>query len=173
MKYVKFNFSDVTEYDKKLCLLFARYCAISNKDEYDSRGQDVYKKVVRDIYNGKLAEIMVYTTLQREGMSPSTVDFMIYNHKYKSFDADIVTKDKNIHVKSCLGDGPFPNSWLFQPYDSLVTSPTEHDIIFLVVVDGDGGYGYMIKADSDIKYKKPLARHLNKSVIYEDDILQH
>jgi len=171
MNFVKFNFSDVTEYDKKLCLLFAKYCVRTNKAEYDTRGQDNEKKVIRDIYNGKLAEIMVHTVLQSNNMSPSSIDFMIYDKKYKSFDADIVTQNKNIHVKSCMGDNKFPNSWLFQPYDRLVTNPTDHDVIFLVVLNKTNSYGYMIKASSDIVYKKPLASYLDKAVIYEEDII--
>ena len=160
-----------SEYDKELCMLFAKSCVYTNKDEYGRRNQDNTNKIVSDIYNGKLAEIMVHELFRKKDQKPFPVDFLIYDRFDKSFDADITTKKHKVHVKSCLGDSPFPNSWLFQPNDGLVTKPQKDEILALVVLNKDkSGYCYIIPAAHAV-YGDPVKKSLNKKVIYEESLL--
>ena len=160
----------VSEYDNELCTIFANACVKTNRDEYDRRNQSNVGKVRSDIRNGKLAEIMVYSLFMKRGARPFPIDFLIYEAKNKSFDADIYTRKKNIHVKSCLDDGPFPNSWLFQPWDSLVSNPQDKDVLALVVIrNKKPSYCYIMNA-TDAVYGDPVKKSLNKKVIYEEGL---
>jgi len=166
----KLKLPPVSKYDKELCQLFADNCVSTNEDEYARRNQHNVSKLRSDIYNGKLAEIMVYTLFFKKGAKPFPIDFLIYDSKNKSFDADIHTRAKNIHVKSCQDDGPFPNSWLFQPWDDLVSNPSEKDILALVVMrKGKPSYCYLMDA-KDATYGDPVKKSLNKKVIYEEEL---
>jgi len=167
----KYKFPNVTQYDMKICRLFAKYCIETNIDEYARRNQTDINKIRSDIYHGKLAEMMTHKLFIQRGMKPNPVDFGIYEESYKSYDADILTKTKNIHVKSCLGSSPFPNSWLFQPNDHLVSAPTDHDILVLCVLNKpfNDSYCYRINA-IDAVYHDPIKKSLHKKVIYEEKL---
>jgi len=156
----------VTEYQDKLSKLFADHCVTTNLDEYAKRSQENKGKVISDIYNGKVAEYMVYNTLTGKGKNPTPPDIMIYDANKKSFDADINCGIIDVHVKSCQGDSPFGSSWLFQPYDLLVSKPSENDYLALCVL-GEKPYMYLVKA-STMQYSNPIKKNLDKKVIYED-----
>lgn len=156
----------VTEYQDKLSQLFADYCVTTNADEYAKRSQENKDKVISDIYNGKVAEYMVYNTLLVKGKNPTPPDIMIYTAINKSFDADINCGLIKVHVKSCQGDSPFGSSWLFQPYDRLTTHATETDYLALCVLSEEP-YMYLVKA-ADMEYSTPIKHNLDKKVIYED-----
>ena len=161
-----------SDYDKELCLLFAQNCVETNSDEYSRRNQHNASKIVSDIYNGKLAEIMVHELFRKKNQKPFPVDFLIYEKYDKSFDADITTKKHKIHVKSCLADSPFPNSWLFQPNDVLVKEPQADEILVLVVLKKNkSGYCYIIPATEAV-YGDPVKKSLKKKVIYEESLLK-
>lgn len=147
-------------------MLFAKACIDTNEDEYSRRNQSNKNKIVSDIYNGKLAEIMVFRLFKKRKQSPKPIDFLIYSSKEKSFEADMLTNKHNVHIKSCKDDTKFPNSWLFQPWDDLVVNPNEFDVIVLVVLKSTNSYCYIIPA-MNAKYEKPILSHLNKKVIYE------
>jgi len=165
----KYRLRDTTQYEDELCMLFAKACVDTNIDEYSRRNQENVHKIIYDIYNGKRAEIMVYHLFKKRKQQPNPIDFMIYDAKEKSFDADMLTRKHNVHIKSCKDDTPFPNSWLFQPWDTLVNYPTNNDIIVLVVLKKHNSYCYIIHA-IDAKYDEPILKSLNKKVIYEENL---
>jgi hypothetical protein len=162
---------DISIYQNELCKLFAEYSVSSNIDEYKRRNQYDEDKIKQDIYNGKKAEFLVFEyLLSMNKHKPSIPDIMIYPKHMKSFEQDMIYDIKKLHIKSCLNDNSFPNSWLFQPNDILTTNPCVDEYIVFVVI-GVENYCYIEKADSLIdKYKKPLKVSLNKKVIYEKDL---
>ena len=158
----------LTEYEISICKLFSNTCYLTNMEEYTKRKQPNIDKVKLDIFNGKQAEILVYKYLISKRKEVSPPDFMIYTKFNKSFDADIKVINNSIHVKSCQNSSMFPNSWLFEPSDTLITHPLETDFLALVVL-GDVNYMYLTSAKG-IVYNKPI-KNLNKKVIYEKDLL--
>jgi len=164
----KYKLVEPTQYEKDVCRLFAKACVDTNKDEYARRNQNDINKIVSDIYNGKLAEIMVYRLFKKKKHNPTAIDFLIYDKDEKSFDADMLTTKHNVHIKSCKNDSPFPNSWVFQPWDKLVVDPSDNDIIVLVVM-GKKNYCYIIPSTKAV-YESPVKKSLNKKVIYEESL---
>ena len=160
----------ISEYQKELSSLFSQYSVNTNISEYSKRNQSDIQKVRLDIYNGKVAEFMVFNHFRLMGYNPTPPDIMIYPPHDKSFDADIKCGKLSIHIKSCLNDSQFPNSWMFQPKDTLVSNPKDIDTLALCVLS-DEPYMYLIKANK-IKgiYKKPIKASLLKKTLYEQDI---
>jgi len=171
----KFILPEATEYQKKLCKLFAEYSVITNVNEYQKRNQYNQEKIKKDIYQGKLSEFMVFNFLLNSNKTPYPPDIMVYNKRNKSFDCDLLTTDNvKIHVKSCSNKSRYPNSWLFQPQDPLTIVPKENNFIFLTVLDAEKPYTYIHSAKDVIDwYKPPLKKELNKKVIYEEDIIKN
>jgi len=157
-----------TTYEEQISLLFAHNCANTNLSEYAKRNQENVKKIVQDICNGKIAELLVHRYLVEKGKACTPPDFVIYPAHAKSFDADLVCDGINIHVKSCIPSDKWGNSWCFQPNDSLVKSPDTNDWLALVVLGADP-YFRLVSAKG-VKYGVPRKRGLNKAVIYEDNL---
>ena len=99
---MKRNLEPPTLYERELCKKFSEECFKTNLDEYSRRNQEVQEKIKKDIYNGKIAELMVHRYLIYHKKPCTAPDFVIYPPKHKSFDADLVSGDIHIHVKSCL-----------------------------------------------------------------------
>ena len=160
----KIKLEAITEYQRLQCELFSRFSFSSSLDEYNRRGQHNSDKIINDIYNGKVAEFMVYNFFIKKGRSVSSPDLNIYSKKMKSFDADLVVGDVNVHVKSHISNNIFPVSWMFQKNDPL---PIE-DYLCLVV---DNTYMY-IKKVSDVEFSEPMKESLRhtKVCLYEKTI---
>jgi len=153
-----------TFYEEDLCMMFAENCIETNIDEYIRRNQKNMEKIVNDIYHGKLAEVLVHDYVSN--LKPcSPPDFMIYEAKRKSFDADLSTNSADIHVKSCI-ESRYDNSWVFQPNDPVVINPSEKDSLALFVFGVKNNYFYLTKA-LDVVYEEPRSNKLNKKVVYE------
>ncbi len=165
---MKIELRKPSKYEQRICKVFAEECAVSNTNEYSRRNQSNLEKVTQDIYYGKIAEVLVHDYLVSKKKNPSAPDFMIYDSRSKSFDADIKVHTKNIHVKSCLVTSGFPNSWLFQPNDPIIKNKSEDDILALVVLSSKP-YMYF-RTINQSKLSKPLKATLNKVAIYERDI---
>ena len=157
-----------TEYEEQISLLFAHNCAKTNLSEYAKRNQENVKKVVQDICNGKIAELLVHRYLIEKGKPCTPPDFVIYPPKYKSYEADLISGSIHIHVKSCIHNDKWSNSWCFQPNDSLVTKPTSNEYLALVVLGSDP-YFRLVCAKG-LTYGRPRKAGLNKAVIYEGNI---
>jgi len=162
----RFTLKPISKYQDELAATFSESCIATNVAEYARRDQSDVNKIAYDIYNGKVAEYMVFNHLLKNGKSATPPDVMIYEKNEKSFDADITSGEIQIHVKSCQADTPFGHSWVFQPQDSLVSNPTENDFLALCVI-GEESYMYLVKA-MDMDFNTPIKSNLNKKVIYED-----
>jgi len=167
-KNMKIELRKPTQYEQRICKVFAEECAVSNSKEYSRRNQGNLEKVIQDIYYGKIAEVLVHDYLVSKRKNPSAPDFMIYDSRTKSFDADIKVHTKKIHVKSCMDGSSFPNSWLFQPNDPIIKNKSDDDILALVVLSNKP-YMYF-RTIKQSKLRKPLKTSLDKVVIYERDI---
>ena len=168
----KVDLPAVTEYQSKQCELFTDYVFSTNEKTYKSRGSSSSDKIKKDIYQGKVAECMVWNYLEMEGRKPTPIDFTIYEKKRKSFDADICVEDFKIHVKSCADWTEYPNSWLFQKQDPLIVDATEKDMLFLCVLTDDrDDYAYVVPAQEAEK-EEPIAFPLKRSkvAVYESTI---
>lgn len=157
----KIKLDPITEYQRLQCELFSKFSVFSSLDEYKRRGQANKDKIISDIYNGKVAEFMVYNFFIKKGKSLHSPDVNIYSKRMKSFDADLVIGDVNIHVKSHIKNDMFPVSWMFQKNDPLPS----RDYLCLVV---NNNYMY-IKKVSEVKFSEPMKESLRhtKVCLYE------
>jgi hypothetical protein len=167
---IKLN-KGITKYQEKQCELFSNYSVSSSLSEYKKRNQLDKDKIISDIYNGKIAEFLVYNFLISKGKILNSPDLNIYSGYKKSFDADLVLDNVNIHVKSHIINGIFPVSWVFQRTDPLVKSPSDKDYLALVVLDDRGSYMYL-KKTSQVLFKDPVKDVLKRTkvCVYETDI---
>lgn len=162
----------ITRYQEMQCKLFSEFSYKSSIDEYSRRGQSNTDKIINDIYNGKVAEFMVYNFLVGKGKELSSPDLNIYKKSKKSFDADLYVEDVNIHVKSHKVNNSFPVSWLFQKTDPLVRFKKSSDVLALVVIDVKESYMYLSRA-AKIYFDEPIKESLKptKVCVYEKKIL--
>jgi hypothetical protein len=167
---MKVELNPVTEYQENQCNLFSKFSVFSSLDEYKKRNQLDKEKIINDIYNGKIAEFMVYNFLITRNKKPSSPDLNIYEKYDKSYNADLITDNANIHVKSHNVNGNFPVSWVFQKRDPLLTSTKENDYLALVVMNKDVNYMYL-KNVLEVEFKEPVKESLRdtKSCVYEID----
>lgn len=162
-----------TDYQGLQCQIFSDYVVNTNNDVYLSRGAPSIFKIKKDIKYGKLAECSIFNYyLQKENSSITPIDFTIYPARCKSFESDLQAFGFDVHVKSCLDESSFPNSWLFQRNDPLVQSPKQTDILALVVIKKGGSYAY-ICSPYEIEYEKPKLESMKatKVAIYEKDLI--
>jgi hypothetical protein len=161
-------------YQEKLSDIFSKEVFYTNLDKYKQRNQSDVKKVISDIYIGKMSEFAVWNYLQRDGKDATFPDIMIYPANKKSYDADITAGDVKIHVKSCVAMGVYPISWVFQPNDPVTINPSNKDFLALVSIEDDNSFNaYFVKAADVLQiYEKPKKEGLDKKVIYESTLLQ-
>ena len=166
-----------SSYQEKLCSLFAENVFHTNEDMYVRVNKRDPKIVKEQIYSGKLAEYAVFNLLVANYDIVTAPDIMIYDKSKKSYDADIVAGGKNIHIKSCFSGQKYPISWLFQPTDGVTKTPTENDILALVIYEGGQDFSaYFVKAiDVLDKYENPIKEELvklGKKMLYETTIIK-
>lgn len=170
---MKFQLDKPTEYQVKQCELFTEYVYETSEKMYKSRGSSKADKIKLDIYNGKIAECCVFNYLEGEGFKTTPPDFAIYPKKRKNFDADLVSGDMRFHIKSCMKSSKYPNSWLFQKNDPLITCNLTDDYLILCVMNDDStGFAYSVKYNSEL-LSEPVVFQLRSSkvAIYEENIL--
>jgi len=160
-------------YQHCLAELFMKEVYSTNKDQYDKRNQTNRSKVESDIYMGKMAEFAVWNFLVDQKKPATFPDIGVYPKELKSFDADINSGDVKIHVKSCMDVSQFPNSWVFQPNDSLCISPSDKEFLALVISYPSKKFeAYFVSASKVIElYRPPRKEGLDKKVIYEEDLI--
>ena len=166
---MKIKLNKITEYQERQCKLFAEYSVDSSIDEYKSRMQSNRDKIKKDIYNGKIAEFMVYNYLFEAGKYPSSPDLNIYKSVHKSYECDLYVKEKEIHVKSHKKNDKYPVSWLFQKNDPIIKNKI--GFICFVVMGENNAYMYLVKS-SKVLYRSPIKKALkkNKACVYEYDL---
>ena len=160
-------------YQHTLAELFMKEVYSTNKEQYDKRNQTQRSKVESDIYIGKMAEFAVWNFLINQSKSATFPDIGVYPKELKSFDADITSGDVKIHVKCCMEVWDYQNSWVFQPNDSLCTSPSEKEFIAFVICSPDKKFeAYFVLASKVIgMYRPPRKESLDKKVIYEENLM--
>jgi hypothetical protein len=161
-------------YQEKLADMFSKQVFNTNVEKYAERNQSDVKKIISDIYIGKMAEYAVWNYLQRDGKDATFPDIAIYPAKKKSYDADITAGDIKSHVKCCVAMGVYPISWVFQPNDPVTINPSNKDFLALVSIEEDNSFNaYFIKAADMLQiYEAPKKVGLDKKVIYESTLLQ-
>jgi hypothetical protein len=162
-------------YQEALCSLFAENVFHTNAYMYVQVNKRDPKRVREQIYAGKMAEYAVFNFLKDKYDKVSEPDIMIYDAHKKSFSADIIVDDKHMHIKSCTYGTKYPNSWLFQPTDKITTSPSELDMLALVIVEPPKNFScYFVKAlDVLDMYENPMKEELvklGKKMLYESTI---
>ena len=169
---MKIQLSTITEYQEKQCELFSKYSVFSSLPEYKKRNQFNEDKIIKDIYNGKKAEFLVYNFLISKQKQLNSPDLNIYEKYNKSYDSDLILKDVNIHVKSHNVSGNFPVSWVFQKKDPLLTKLKDNNFLALVVMNKETSYMYLKKI-SEVYFKQPLKESLRvtKVCVYESDFM--
>ena len=170
--YKRFNIAAATDEQKAQAKRFAQQSVGTSYDYYaNNRGQSDINKIVRDIYIGKCTEFSVYNLYAEHGCSVPDLD--IYDTYGKSYNGDLTIDDMYIHVKSYY-PSLWYTSWVFEPSDPLISSPSDKDYLALCDLRHDGsGYAYMIKADKCLHlYKDPVAKRLKdkKKCLYLKDL---
>jgi len=104
----------ISKEDFTKCAKFAKD-VIATNSIYAQRGQTDVARIMLQIITGKMGELAARNYLMGLGKKCSDVDFSITKNG-KSFDADLVTENKNVHVKSqdIQSANIFGLSWTFQ-----------------------------------------------------------
>jgi hypothetical protein len=168
----KIKLKELDEYTMCRCSLFAKYSTESSLDEYSRRNQNNAEKIKNDIKTGKMAEFMVYNYLTENGKIATKPDLDIYDKHQKSYDADMVVGNAELHVKSHLKNDRFPVSWVFQKQDKVTSTDSENDYLCLVVMDEFAGCSLYLKSAKKATFKEPKKECLKKTkvCIYESDL---
>ncbi len=165
-----------SSYQEKLCDLFSKevfHNSESGKTYMDrTKNSGSENKIIADIYLGKMAEYAVWNYLVSQDKFPTEPELAIYSNKRKSYDADLKIGNTKIHVKSCVYNEKFSNSWVFRPNDPIVTNPDENDFVILCALKDNTFEGILVSAKKLVgMHKPPRNPNYNMSVIYEEDLL--
>ncbi len=166
----------ITTEQYKKAYNFANSSVKTNEDEYAKRNQKNVSKITSDILTGKIAEYAVYNLLVSKGKACSEPDIAIYDRYSKSFDADLYSDGKKVHVKAQTVESSksFGSSWSFQKQDILTFNPSSDDYICLCQVNGLEVKIMSFKEAKFYinKYKDPVLDKLKgiKKVLYLNDI---
>jgi hypothetical protein len=103
---------------------------------YFYRGEQNKDKILEDLIIGAYGEWAAYEFLRIQGIKVSKPDMAIYSAADKTFKADLIHKDYDIHVKSqgLASVKRYGNSWLLQKSDKVVKEPSLRDILLLTNV---------------------------------------
>ena len=169
---MKIQLNQISEYQEEQCKLFSKYSVYSSLIEYGKRNQLNKEKIIKDIYNGKVAEFMVYNFLIHKQKKLNSPDLNIYEKESKSYSADLYLDGTNIHIKSHNASSNFPISWVFQKKDPLLTNSKDTDFLALVVIKKEVNYMYL-KRISEVNFKEPIKENIKqtKLCIYESDFI--
>ena len=104
---------------------------------YKARGGFKYV----DVLAGAMGEIAVFLMLKKRYKTVIPPDFTLYGIGEKSYDADIITRNKNFHVKcqTTRSKERYGSSWLMQRNDPILSKPTNKDYLVFTNVDIDKG----------------------------------
>jgi hypothetical protein len=155
-----------------LCKNFAENCYWTNAPEYEKRNQNNPEKIKQDIAYGKMAEFGVYFILLEKGMKHITIpDTNIYNHKSKSFEADLKCESFNFHIKTqtLKSASKFGESWTFQKKDPLVINPKSYEYFIGTQLNEDNFEVKILlsKLATGLKFEDPVLEKLKtKTCVY-------
>lgn len=165
------------EHDIARCYKFAQAQYETSKAAYARRGQLDKDTIIRQIVQGKIAELLVFYHLQ-DSFKVKEPDFAIYRGKKKNYDADLTDGFLQFHIKSQSEESAqrYGTSWVFTPTDPLVITPEAEDILVLVLTKHDTvrivGFLSALTAQQKNLYENPKLTRLigHKVVLYLDTI---
>lgn len=106
------------DWDQKYlkCEKFANQQLDTSQDQYRRRNQSNPTRIVKQIADGKMGELLACAHMTRLGFECTDPDFAIYTARFKSFDADLISGDTHVHVKSQnrTSADKYGTSWVFQ-----------------------------------------------------------
>jgi len=166
--------------DIERCHEFAEAQYVTSRATYARRGQANRDTIIRQIEQGKIAELMVYHHLRKK-FNVDEPDFNIYKGKKKSFAADLTDGFLRFHIKGQDDESArrYGISWVFTPSDPLVTKPMAQDIMVLVLLKNDTvkieGFLSALTAKEQNLYEDPKLERLrgHKVVLYMKRIATH
>ena len=142
-----------------------------------------YGSIQRDDYfnNDSDLDVAIFTDNVSSMLSKINNFFNVKKNEFKKFvwklniTKNMVNGHKHMHIKSCTYGTKYPNSWLFQPTDKITTSPSELDMLALVIVEPPKNFScYFVKAlDVLDMYENPMKEELvklGKKMLYESTI---
>jgi hypothetical protein len=114
---------------------FAQESFESRRKKINSRRQSNKEKILHDIASGTVAEFAAHHWLTEQGLQVSEPDLAIYTAKQKSFGADLVDVERNMHFHVKTYSDPKWASWVFQAAswdtDPLITKPHPNHYLVL------------------------------------------
>lgn len=98
------------------CREFANKQLDTSRDQYRRRNQSNPERIIKQISDGKMGELLAYDHLKSMGFDCTEPDFEIYTARLKSFDADLISGDSHVHVKTQCKESAdrYGTSWVFQ-----------------------------------------------------------
>jgi hypothetical protein len=166
--------------DIERCYEFAQAQYKTSSGMYAQRGQTDKVAIIRQIAQGKIAELMVYKYLKQQ-FSVREPDFQIYTGRRKSYEADLTDGFLRFHIKAQDYESArrYGVSWVFTPKDPLLTEPAAEDILVLVLLKNDTvkimGFLSALTAQEKGLYADPKLKRLKglKAVLYLKTITKH
>ena len=166
---------------EKTCVRFAKKSIDTNKVWWEKRGQSKTERMFNQIIRGKRSEFAVYLYLAGRGIPCSVPDVAVYAKAGKGYDADLITAQHELHVKSQRKKihvksqtqkmaSKYGASWIFQNTDRLVAEPKDNDVIALTHTFLDDDYrvqivGFVYATDVVKNYTLPDVYQLRHSKV--------
>lgn len=100
------------------------------------------ERAVNDIFVGKMGEVGAFIHFCELGQTPTPPDFVVYNARNKSFDADLFMGNYNIHCKTQSAESQerYGTSWILQygtRCDPLFKRRTNDDLFMGMTLSGN------------------------------------
>jgi len=116
MRFAKMMTNEEWDQQYSKCKKFANLQLDTSQDQYRRRNQSNPTRIVQQIADGKMGELLAYDHMKRLGFECTEPDFAIYTARFKSFDADLISGNTHVHVKSQnrTSADKYGTSWVFQ-----------------------------------------------------------
>ena len=164
------------------CTTFARAQVDTSRSKYRQRGQSNSQRIVKQIADGKMGEMICRQYLLSLGYPCNEPDFEIYTARHKSFDADLQSCSP-VHVKTQCSDSAsrYGESWVFQAggvgfgnKDPLLDSSSSDWAMFVTLGKLSAKViGPLDMRDVRAHLKDPVLQHLKgiKKCVYLKDVI--
>lgn len=172
----------------KKCADFAQQQIATSRAHYKRRNQSNSSRIVKQITDGKMGEILTAKYLRTIGFVCNEPDFEIYSSKQKSFEADLFCGQgkikQHVHVKTQNSQSAarYGASWVFQAggagyghSDPCLDTSNDDWCVFVTLDSNDESasiVGPLRMTDVHQHFKDPKLSHLVgiKKCVYLEDI---
>jgi len=172
----------------KQCSVFAEKQITTSRAHYKRRNQSNSTRIVKQITDGKMGEIIAARYLRNNGFDCNNPDFEIYSSRKKSFEADLFcgqgNTKQNVHVKTQNSQSAarYGSSWVFQAggagyghSDPCLGTSNDDWCVFVTLDCNDESasiVGPLCMTDVHQHFKDPKLSHLVgiKKCVYLEDI---